>query len=127
MGARWKNMADRTAVRIAYKYFVLHFHQFPFKVSIFRMSHDYCSVRIFHSQGKPQKSKSIVLVNSICPSKSRAELFPFGLESNLELLDLCSVDILSHLKSLPSYESRSRLSKLPNLQDLTLMKILFIQ
>ena len=37
-----------------------------------------------------------------CEISKNAELFPFGLESNLELLDLYSVDILSHLKSLPS-------------------------
>ena len=52
-----------------------------------------------------------------CEISKNAELFLFGLESNLELLDLYSVDNLSHLKSLPSYEIRSRLSKLPNLQD----------
>ena len=52
-----------------------------------------------------------------CEISKNAELFPFGLESNLELFDLYSTDILSHLKSLPSYETRSRLSKLPNLQD----------
>ena len=52
-----------------------------------------------------------------CEISKNAELFCFGLESNLELLDLYSIDILSHLKSLPSYETRSRLSKLPNLQD----------
>ena len=40
-------MADRAVVRTAHKYFVLDFHQFPFKVFIFRMSHDYCSFRIF--------------------------------------------------------------------------------
>ena len=67
-------MADRAAVRTAYRYFVLDFYQFPFKVSIFRMSHDYCSFRIFHSQGKPQKSKSIVPVKSIFPVGHVCEL-----------------------------------------------------
>ena len=52
-----------------------------------------------------------------CEISKNAELFPFGLESNLELLDLYCTDILSHLKTLPSYETRSRLSKLPSLQD----------
>ena len=33
------------------------------------------------------------------------------------MLDLYNIDTLSHLKCLPSYETRSRLSKLPNLQD----------
>ena len=51
-----------------------------------------------------------------CEISKNAELFPFVLESNPELLDLWSIDILSHLKSLPSYETCSRLSKLPNLQ-----------
>ena len=60
-----KKHGDRAAVRTAYKYFVLDFHRFPLEVSILRMSYDYCSFRIFHSQGKSQKSKSIVLVKSI--------------------------------------------------------------
>ena len=63
-----------------------------------------------------------------CEISKNAELFPFGLESNLELLDLYSIDILSHLKSLPSYETHSRLSKFnPTCKTLTLMKISFIQ
>ena len=52
-----------------------------------------------------------------CEISKNAELFSFGIESNLELLDLYIIDISSHFKTLPSYEIRSRLSKLPNLQD----------
>ena len=60
-----ENMADRAVVRTAYKCFVLDFHQFPFKVSIFRMSYDYYSFCIFHGQGKSQKSKFVILMKSI--------------------------------------------------------------
>ena len=47
-------MADRAAVRTAYKYFVLDFYRFPFKVSIFRMS-NVVKVFVFSTvRGTPQ-------------------------------------------------------------------------
>ena len=53
----------------------------------------------------------------ICLIKLNAEIFPFGLLSKLELLDLYGVDLPSHLKTLPSFETRSKLINLPNLED----------
>ena len=62
-----------------------------------------------------------------CEISMNADLFPFGLESNLELLDLYSIDILLHLRCLcllmklaPDYPSY------PTCKTLTLMKISFI-
>ena len=53
----------------------------------------------------------------ICLIKLNAEIFPFGLLSKLELLDLYGVDLPSHLKTLPSFETRSKVINLPNLED----------
>ena len=53
----------------------------------------------------------------ICLIKLNAEIFPFGLLSKLELLDLYGVDSPSHLKTLPSFETRSKVINLPNLED----------
>ena len=89
------------------KYFVLDFYHFPFKVSIFRMSHDCWSFRIFHSQGKPQKSKSIVLVKFIFQSRSRlwAVVVDAKIKNTLRTcrivssMDLCRVVRVILLKS----------------------------
>ena len=43
--------------------------------------------------------------------------FPFGLLSKLELLDLYGIDLPSHLETLPSFETCSKLVNLPNLND----------
>ena len=52
-----------------------------------------------------------------CKIKSNAEIFPFGLLSKLELLDLYGIDLPSHLETLPSFETCSKLVNLPNLND----------
>ena len=52
-----------------------------------------------------------------CIIKQRAEIFPFGFLSKLELCDLNGVDLPSFLRTLPSYDTQSKLSKMPNLGD----------
>ena len=47
----------------------------------------------------------------------RADQFPFGLESNIELFDLYGIDLPSLVNSLPSTDIRSKLSNLPSLGD----------
>ena len=49
--------------------------------------------------------------------KSNAEIFPFGLLSKLELLDLYGINLPSHLETLPSFETCSKLVNLPDLND----------
>ena len=51
-----------------------------------------------------------------CIIKQRAEIFPFGF-SKLELRDLNEVDLPSFLRTLPSYDTQSKLTKMPNLGD----------
>ena len=46
-----------------------------------------------------------------------ASRFPFGYLSIIELSELYGVHLPSQLELLPSYEIRSKLSKLPNLDD----------
>ena len=53
----------------------------------------------------------------LCQIKHTAEIFPFGLLSKLELLDLYGVDLPSHLHTLPSFETLSKLVNLPNMND----------
>ena len=53
----------------------------------------------------------------VCKVKSNAEIFPFCLLSKLELLDLYGIDLPSHLETLPSFETRSKLVNLRNLND----------
>ena len=53
----------------------------------------------------------------LCQIKHTAEIFPFGLLSKLELVDLYGVDLPSHLHTLTSFESLSKLVNLPNLND----------
>ena len=53
----------------------------------------------------------------LCQIKHTAEIFPFGLLSKLELLDLYGVDLPFHLHTLPSFETRSKLVNLPNMND----------
>ena len=45
----------------------------------------------------------------------RADQFPFGLESNIELFDLYGIDLPSLVNSLPSTDIRSKLPNLPSL------------
>ena len=47
--------------------------------------------------------------------KHNAEIFPFGLLSKLELLDLYGIDLLSQLQMLPSFETHSKLTNLPHM------------
>ena len=53
----------------------------------------------------------------VCQIKRNAEIFPLGLLSKFKLLDLNSIDLPSHLQTLPSLETRSKLVNLPNLND----------
>ena len=46
-----------------------------------------------------------------------ASKFPFGYLSSMELNDFNGLDLPSQLKLLPSYELRSKLSGIPNLDD----------
>ena len=52
-----------------------------------------------------------------CTIKQISEIFPFGLSTKEELLDLYQVDRPSFLFNLPSYEMRSKLGNIPNLSD----------
>ena len=63
----------------------------------------------------------------ICQIKHSAEIFPFGLLSKLELLDLYGIDLPSHLQTLPSFETHSKLTNLPHMNGLTLMITLSMQ
>ena len=47
-------------------------------------------------------------------------IFPFGLSSKSELLQLNGIDLPSQLASLPAYEILSRLDNLPRLNDFDL-------
>ena len=51
----------------------------------------------------------------ICQVKHNSEIFP--LLSKLELLDLYGIDLPSHLQTLPSFETRSKLTNLPHMND----------
>ena len=53
----------------------------------------------------------------VCQIKHNAEIFPLGLLSKFELLDLNGIDLPSHLQTLPSLETHSKLVNLPNLND----------
>ena len=46
--------------------------------------------------------------------------FSFGYQSKVELNNLYGIDLPSHLQLLPSYEIRSRLSKIPTLDNFDL-------
>ena len=46
-----------------------------------------------------------------------SETFPFGLLSNFDLLDLYEIDLPSLLKTLPTFETQSKLTNLPNMND----------
>ena len=73
------------------------------------------------TDGEFQKSfeedESIPWSCLVCKVKSYAEIFPFCFLSKLELLDLYGFDLPSHLETLPSFETRSKLVNLPNLND----------
>ena len=71
----------------------------------------------------------------LCNIKNNADIFPFGFLSKSELLDLHGIDMPSQLAMLPSFAVRSKLSKMPNLNDFDMdenltytinFKILFI-
>ena len=53
----------------------------------------------------------------LCVIKENSEIFPLLLLDKSELLDLYGVDLPSQLKLLDSYELRSKLANMPNLQD----------
>ena len=56
----------------------------------------------------------------LCNIKNNADIFPFGFLSKSELLDLHGIDMPSQLAMLPSFAVRSKLSKLPSLNDFDL-------
>ena len=49
--------------------------------------------------------------------KLNAEIFPFGVLSKFKLSDLYGIDLPSHLETLPSFETRSKLENLPHMND----------
>ena len=53
----------------------------------------------------------------LCTIDEMASKFPFGYLSIIELNELYGVDLPSQLELLPSQEIRSKLSKLPNVDD----------
>ena len=57
-----------------------------------------------------------------CIIKQRKEIFPFGFLSKLELRDLNEVDLPSFLSTLPSYDTQSKLIKMPNLGNFDIDK-----
>ena len=52
----------------------------------------------------------------VCQIKLNAEIFLFGVLSKFELLDLYGIDLPSHLQTLPSFETRSKLENLPHMK-----------
>ena len=56
----------------------------------------------------------------ICDIDEMALKFPFGYLSKVELNDLYGIVLPSHLQLLPSYEIRSKLSKIPTLDNFDL-------
>ena len=59
----------------------------------------------------------------ICVIDEMALKFPFGYQSKVELNDLYGIDLPSHLQLLPSYDIRSKLSKIPTLDNFDLDEI----
>ena len=55
-----------------------------------------------------------------CLIMMHAAIFSFGYESNTELYELSSVELPSHLDSLPAFEIRSKWTDLPNLNSFDL-------
>ena len=53
----------------------------------------------------------------LCNIDDMASKFPFGYLSKIELSELYGVDLPSQLELLPSFEIRSKLSQIPNLDD----------
>ena len=53
----------------------------------------------------------------LCSIQNNAEIFHFGYSSSSELLDLFGIDLPSQLVLLPTFETLSKLSNLPNLND----------
>ena len=53
----------------------------------------------------------------LCSIQNNAEVIPFGYSSSSALLDLFGTDLPSQLALLPTFETRSKLSNLPNLND----------
>ena len=56
----------------------------------------------------------------LCLILSNSEVFPFGFLSKPELYDLLGVDLPSLFERLPSYETVSKLTKMPNLDSFDL-------
>ena len=64
------------------------------------------------------RKMTVYLGNCIlCSIDDTASKFPFGYLSKMELNDLYGIDLLSQLQLLPSFELRSKLSHIPNLDD----------
>ena len=53
----------------------------------------------------------------ICRIREMSETFPFGLLSNFDLLDLYEIDLPSLLKIFLVFETQSKLTNLPNMND----------
>ena len=53
----------------------------------------------------------------LCTIDDMASKFPFGYLSKIELNELYGVDLPSQLELLPSFEIRSKVSQIPNLDD----------
>ena len=52
-----------------------------------------------------------------CVIKQYADIFPFGLLTKNELLELLEIDIPSFLENIPTFSLKSKLSNIPNLAD----------
>ena len=52
-----------------------------------------------------------------CLISNCAEIFPFGLENNIELQNIMQADSLKFLENLPSYEINSKVSDIESLRQ----------
>ena len=59
----------------------------------------------------------MMMIFLTCKIKQNAGIFPFGLLSKFELLDLYGTDLPSLVETLSCSETWSRLTKLPNMCD----------
>ena len=55
--------------------------------------------------------------------KENSQIYPFYFLDKSDLLELNGIDLPSQLELLGSYELKSRLAKLPNLQDFDMDEI----
>ena len=63
------------------------------------------------------EDESIPWLCVLCTIKDQYDIFPFGLESDDQLLNLYNVSIPVITDNLPSFEIDSRLQNIPNLKD----------